>query len=74
MKPKLTLDIRDAIRRSGLSIYRIAKNAGLQVSIVQRIASGVRDNMTIATAQKIAGAVGYRLELRPVKRPRRAKG
>lgn len=60
--------IRRAMKASDLSIYMIAKRAGLAVGVAQRIDKGERVGMTLRTAERIAKVLGYRLELRPAKR------
>ena len=61
-------NLRVAIRRDGRSLYAIAKAAGLRYPILHRIARGERDDMTTRTAEKIAAALGLRIELRPTGR------
>ena len=51
-----------AIRRSGLSIYRLAREAGISHSIIVRFLHKER-SVTLQTAEKIATALGLRLEL-----------
>jgi DNA-binding phage protein len=61
-KPKQLPDqLRDAIRASGMSIYRVAKASGISWPVVGRFMSGERD-LRFETAGKIAAALG--LELR----------
>ena len=55
--------VRDAIRKDGRSLYRLAADSGLSVAIVQRFASGERD-IRLATATKLCKAL--KLELRPI--------
>ncbi len=57
--------IRRAIRDSGLSLYAVARDAGVTVSPVQRFMDG-QHGMTVDTAEKIAPVVG--LELRVTRR------
>lgn len=54
--------IRERIKRDTRSIYRLAKDAGVAVAVVQRFESGER-SLTLGTATKICTALG--LELRP---------
>ncbi len=61
----LTKQLRAAIRQSGLTIYRIAKDSGIPQPTVQRFAAGKRD-MYLETADKLAAYFGMRLT-RPVK-------
>jgi plasmid maintenance system antidote protein VapI len=53
----LTEALKAAIRDSGLSHYRIAKNAGMQPAMVDRFMAGTRD-LTLTSAAKIADALG----------------
>jgi DNA-binding phage protein len=54
-----------AVRRDERSQYRLAKDAGLAVAVLQRFVSGER-SITLGTASKLCKALG--LELRPAKR------
>ncbi len=54
--------IRKSIDRDKRSIYRLAKDSGVHVAVVQRFESGER-GLTLGTATKICKALG--LELRP---------
>lgn len=56
----LVLDLRQAITDSGLTHYAIGKAAGVQPNMLDRFMSGERD-LRLATAGKIADALGYRL-------------
>jgi plasmid maintenance system antidote protein VapI len=63
--------LREAVKQSGLSLYRIAKDSGVVYQVLHRFASGERD-LTLETATKLADYFGMRLT-RP-KRPKRKKG
>lgn len=54
--------LKAAIRDSGLTRYRIAKDAGIKQAIIDRFVSGKR-SMTMDTAAKICEALN--LELKP---------
>ena len=54
-----------AIKRSGISMYRLAKNSGVSEPVLSRFISGQRD-ITLTTASKITEALG--LVLMPKKR------
>lgn len=56
--------LRQAARNSGLSTYKLAKKAGLAVSIVQQFITG--GDLRLRTASKIAAVLG--LDLLPRKR------
>jgi len=61
--------LRQAIENSGLSLYAIAKGAGIAYPVLYRFASGERD-LTLQTASRLAGYFGMRLTCpkRPKKR------
>lgn len=58
----LERQLRQAIRDSGLTIYRLAKDSGVSQPVLSRFVNGKR-GITLATASKLAEALG--LELRP---------
>lgn len=60
--------IRQAVKRSGKTMYAVAKESGVSYARVHFFLAGKRD-LRLGNAQRIAEAVG--LELRPAKR---AKG
>ena len=64
---ELQTQLRQAIEGSGLSLYRIAKDAGVAYPVLRRFAIGERD-LTLATASKLADYFGMRLT-----RPRKPK-
>jgi plasmid maintenance system antidote protein VapI len=60
-RPKTVCDqLRDAIRGSGKTHYRIGKDAGIKPEIVTRFVSGERD-ITCKTFAKLAAALGLTL-------------
>ena len=59
--------LRQAIKDSGLTLYRIAKDSGVVYQVLHRFARGERD-LTRETATKLADYFGMRLT-----RPRRPK-
>jgi len=52
--------LRQAIRESGMTVYQIAKRAGISQIMVSRFVSGERD-IRLATADKVAHARGLKL-------------
>ena len=54
-----------ALKRDERSQYRLAKDAGIAVAVLQRFESGER-SITLGTASKLCRALA--LELRPAKR------
>ncbi len=53
--------LRTAIRRTGKSIYRVAKDAGVGHPIILRFLSGERD-IRLETAEKLARSLGLELK------------
>jgi len=62
--------LRQAIDRSGLSMYRIAKDAGLDFSTLSRFCHGER-SLKLESADKLADYFG--LEVRQPKKSKRKK-
>lgn len=63
--------LKEAIRKTGLSGYRVALDAGVPEPVVSRFLRGER-GINLDTAGKLADYLG--LELRPIKQTRKAKG
>ena len=57
----LSESLKQAIRASGQSEYQIAKAAGVSQIVISRFLSGERD-IRMATADKLAGALGLKLD------------
>ena len=55
--------LREAIRNSGLSVYRIAKDSGVPQQTLQRFMTHERDVRLAQTADKLASY--FKLELAP---------
>ena len=62
--------LRGAIRRSGLSQNEIGRRAGIDPGIVNRFLHGTR-GLTLATAEKVAAALGLKLTLTPKRKGKR---
>ena len=60
--------IRRAIKGTGKSLYRVAKDAGIDVAPLQRFMK-CEQTLRLPTAQKLCGVVG--LDLVPTKQRRR---
>ena len=58
--PGLTDDLRTAIRETGLTHYRIGKDAGIAPDIIGRFVRGERD-LRLETASKICDVLGLKL-------------
>ncbi|MCL4197709.1 MAG: helix-turn-helix domain-containing protein [Phycisphaerales bacterium] len=66
-------DLRKLIHASGMSRSAIERESGVSVAVVSRLLSGERPDLTTATAERIAAAIGYELTFRPAGRGKRAK-
>lgn len=62
--------LKEAIRKTGLSGYRVALDAGVPEPVVSRFLRSER-GITLDTAGKLADYLG--LELRPIRKPRPQK-
>ena len=62
--------LRQAVQDSGLTLYAVAKGAGIAYPVLYRFASGERD-LTLTTASKLTEYFGMRLT-RP-KRPKQGR-
>jgi len=63
----LEKQLRSAVKDSGLTTYRLAKDSGVSQPVLSRFLNGKR-GITLATASKLANVLG--LELRPPKEGR----
>jgi len=59
--------LRQAIRESGKTRYRLAEDSGIAESALSRLMSGER-GLSIETADKLAETLGLEIIIRPVKR------
>ena len=66
----LDKQIREAIKDSGLTIYRLAKDSGVSQPVLCRFVNGKR-GITLATASKLVEVLG--LELVAKKRKKKAR-
>ena len=57
----LAAAIRDAAGRSGLSVYRIAKDAGVDQSTLNKFLNGDRDNLRLDVADRLFRFFGLRV-------------
>ena len=55
--------LRREARKAGVTVYRLSKDSGLRVSVVQKWASG--GGLNVATAEKLAKVLGFTLKLAP---------
>ena len=63
----LAAAIRDAAGRSGLSVYRIAKDAGVDQSTLNKFLNGDRDNLRLDVADRLFRFFGLRVVSQPSK-------
>ena len=49
----LAATLRDTIRRSGLSVYQIAKESGVDQSTLNKFLNGARDNLRLDVADRL---------------------
>ena len=68
----LAKQLREAIRRSGLTRRQISKRSGVAYSAVHGFVGG-KQTLTLESASKIANVVGVEFKPRRAKRPGRAK-
>ncbi len=62
--------LRAAIRQSGLSQGEVARRAEIDPGQVSRFLHGTR-SLTLATAEKVAAALGLKLTLTPTRKGKR---
>ncbi len=60
-------ELKAAIRDSAKTRYRLAQETGVAESALSRLMSGQR-GLSIEAAEKLAGALGMEIILRPAKR------
>ena len=61
-KPKtLTDQIRDAVKASKLTQYRICKETGIDPASMSKFLSGERDGLSMAALNKLAGLLKLRI-------------
>ena len=69
------MDIANAIRRAAkrkrLTVYRIAKDTGLNQSGINQFFRGDRDELRLSTAEILLDYLGF--ELRPKRKPKKEK-
>jgi plasmid maintenance system antidote protein VapI len=61
--------IRSAARESGLSVYRLAKDANVDQATLNKFMNGTRDNLTLEVADRLFRALGLRVIRRRTKKP-----
>lgn len=53
--------LREAARDSGMSVYRLAKEAGVDQSTLNKFLNGGRDNLTLEVADRLFRVLGLRV-------------
>lgn len=61
--------LRVEARRAKVTVYRMSKDSGIQVSAVQRWFDG--GGLNVSTAEKLARVLGFKLVLEPIEKKRR---
>lgn len=59
--PTLAAILRDAVRRSGFSVYKIAKDSGVDQSTLNKFLNGERDNLRLDIADRLFRYFGLRV-------------
>lgn len=59
-RPALSETLREAIRNSSLSVYRLAKASGVSPAVITRFLKGQRD-LRLSTVEKLAEVLGLEL-------------
>jgi transcriptional regulator with XRE-family HTH domain len=57
--------LRDAARRSGLSVYQIAKESGVDQSTLNKFLNGDRGNLRLDVADRLFKYLGLRVVSQP---------
>ncbi len=63
--------LRDAARRSRLSVYQIAKESGVDQSTLNKFMNGDRNNLRLDVADRLFKFFGLRFTRQPERRRRR---
>ncbi len=72
-RPTLSESLREAIRNSPMSVYRLAKEAGVAPAVITRFLKGERD-LRLATVEKIAEVLQLELVQRRPLEPAHGSG
>ncbi|MBM4071155.1 MAG: helix-turn-helix transcriptional regulator [Planctomycetes bacterium] len=59
-KPTVSDALREAIRENGKSLYQVAKNSGINYSVLWRFLEGERQ-LTTVTVDRLCCYLGYKL-------------
>lgn len=70
--PRIADQLRQAIKRSGKSRYRVSLDSGISEAVLSRFVSGKSD-LTLANTDKLCKALGLRVVLEPEGKPRPKK-
>ena len=64
--------LRDTARRSGLSVYQIAKESGVDQSTLNKFLNGDRNNLRLDVADRLFKFFGLRVTRQPKRRRHQA--
>ncbi len=71
MMANLMDKLRDAVNRDPRTLYAIARDGGIRYGVLHRAANATRADVTTATAEELAAAVGLKIQLRPDRRAKK---
>jgi plasmid maintenance system antidote protein VapI len=62
--------IRNAAKESGLSVYRLAKDANVDQPTLNKFMNGLRPNLTLEVADRLFRVLGLRVVRKRSRKPR----
>ena len=62
--------IRQAAKASGLSVYRLAKDASVDQGTLNKFLAGIRPNLTLEVADRLFRVLGLRVVPRRTRKPK----
>lgn len=72
MPRSITDQLKTAIRRSGLTAYRLSKKSGVSQGTLSKLKSGSISAVTLETAEALAAAMDLELVLTPIEPRKRS--
>lgn len=72
MTKKISEQVRDAMNGCGKSRYAVAKESGIDESVLSRFANGHTD-LGLASLDKLAEAIGMRVSFEKPKKPKKGR-
>jgi plasmid maintenance system antidote protein VapI len=70
-EPSLADHLRQAAKESGLSVYRLAKEAHVDQGTLNKFLAGIRPNLTLEVADRLFRVLGLRVVHRRRTTPKR---